>query len=169
MSKPAPNANDKPWLIFLFASVFFWIGGLFFWIIIKTGNIFYNLMPLAISVILTAVGALLYVIWIYRTILISLHNRLLFNPDAFETTATFIAVKNNGYTAVNSHVTYFETVIYDYEDENGVHRVVKSILSLLPEQADYLKQKGTFKIRCKGKISAIIEDIPGRDIYYNER
>ena len=84
MSKPAPNANDKPWLIFLFASIFFWIGGLFCWIIIKTGDIFYNLMPLAISAILTGVGALFYVIWIYRTILISLHNRLLFNPDSLQ-------------------------------------------------------------------------------------
>lgn len=169
MSKPVPNANDKPWIIFACATIFFWLGGLFCYVIINQGDILYNLLPLAISAILTVVGALFYVTWIYRTILISLHNRLLFNPDAFETTATFIAVKNNGYTAVNGHVTYFETVIYDYEDENGVHRVVKSILSLLPEQADYLKEKGTFKIRCKGKISAIIEDIPGRDIYYNER
>ena len=168
MSKPATNANDKPALLFLFASAFFWFGILFIWVLINEGDILYNLIPFAISAIITLAGFFFYLVWIYRTILISLHNKLLFNPDSFTTTARFISTIESSHTAVNDRVTIFETVTYEYDDENGVHREVKSILSLLPEQAEYLKQKQTFKIRCKGKISAIIEDIPGRDIYYNE-
>lgn len=169
MSKPTTNVNDKPWIIFLIATIFFWIGGLFCWIVIERGYILYNIMPLAISSILTVVGGILYVFWAHRIILIYLHNRLLFNPDSFETTATYSSSKISGYTSVNGNAAVFETMTYEYTDEKGVIRVVKSIMSLTPEQVDYLKQKETFKIRCKGKISAIIEDIPGRDIYYNER
>ena len=167
MSKPTINVNDKPWLIFLVATIFFWIGGLFCWIIIDRGNILYSLAPLAISAILTAVGGIFYVFWAYRTILIYLHNRLLFNPDSFETTATYSSSKVSGYTSVNGNSAVFETMSYEYTDEKGIIRVVKSIMSLTPEQVDYLKQKQTFRIRCKGRISAIIEDIPGREIYYN--
>ena len=104
MRKPATNANDKPALLFLFASVFFWFGILFIWVLINEGDILYNLIPFAISALITLAGFFFYLVWIYRTILISLHNKLLFNPDSFTTTARFISTIESSYTAVNDRV-----------------------------------------------------------------
>ena len=91
--------------------------------------------------------------------------KLLGDPDAYETIGRYIPKKVK-FTDVVHFGLSFEKIFFEYIDENGVHRIAKSVKGFAPEHAEYLKGVGQFKIRCKGKYTAIIEDLPGKPASY---
>ena len=49
---------------------------------------------------------------------------------------------------------------YRYKDEMGVQRIAQTSDTYTKKEHEYFKNKGTFKIRCQGKYSVIISDMP---------
>ena len=160
------DANNKPWLILLIAIVFVLGGGaaILFTPWLEMGSI--------IGLILCPVGILLFVFGLLRAIQISKVRNLMYDASAIETTANFVKSKVSSYTStsingVPTSMNVYRKIIYTYIDENGVSHTVKSTLSYFGNQVDYLKNLGAFRIKCKGKVSVIIEPLPDTNSNYN--
>lgn len=57
---------------------------------------------------------------------------------------------------------------YEYMDETGTLRRATSLDEYFLDGREWFKQKGTFKIRCRGKYSIIIENYLGEKVKENE-
>lgn len=160
------DANNKPWLILLIATIFILGGGaaIFFTPWLGMGSI--------IGLILCPIGILMFGFGILRTIQISRVNNLIYDASSIETTATFVSSKVSSYTStsingVPTSMNVYRKIIYTYIDEGGISHTVKSTFSYFNNQVEYLKNMGTFRIKCRGKVSVIIEPIPDTNSNYN--
>ena len=75
----------------------------------------------------------------------------------------FVVGKINVPTSLN----VYKKIIYTYTDENKIQQTCKSVLSYTSNQVQHLQNKGTFKIKCKGNLSAIIEELPAQNKNFN--
>ena len=136
--------------------------------------------------IFLVVGVIILCWAIYRTILIVKYNKLLKDTTVYITEATYMGSKLAGgtITQVGGHpmseggtiaslgdvplkASVYKKIKYTYRDEKGVTHNVISINSFTPNQVSFLEQKQTFKIKCKGNMSAIIEELPEMNPMYN--
>ena len=131
-----------------------------------------EIVPVVVTVLLVA-GVIMLAVAIANTFKVIKYNKLKKDPNAHFTTATFkdVIYKSTSSVSVNRMVTseneYF-TVVYDYTDETGFrHENVESVVWFVPKQVEYLKAKGSFSIRCKGGLSAIVEELPEANEDYN--
>ena len=169
------DANNKPILILVLSAIFI-LGG-FAGLIAALKNDFENkTLLIVVTIILIVVGILFLVYGILRQIALSKNNKLLKDPNAYETTATFVSSKLSSYSSSSvgvgginlpTSMNVYKKIIYSYTDEQGVQHTVKSTTSYFPNQVEFLKQKGTFKIKCKGKLSVITEEVPETNSRYN--
>lgn len=166
------DANNNPTLIIVLAVIFI-LGGLGSCVAV-IGN--FQAFLLVLGLILLAVGILFMVYGIKRKKTLKAYSELLNDPNAFMTTATFVKAKFASYSSTSvgvggislpTSVNVYKKIVYTYVDETGTTQNATSSLSYTPNQVDYLKEKGTFKIKCKGKVSVIIEEIPTQNKNFN--
>ena len=174
MGKKNRNVNDKPAFLLTIGSLFAVIGialVVAYFVVPK-----FPVLVIVVGAIFSAVGIFIVIFGIFRARAVKKHNELLKDENAYVTEATFIKSKFSSYQGsgvsvglVTAPITadIYKKIIYSYTDENGVYHEVKSIMSFVPKQAQFLKEKGTFKIKCKGKISAVIEELPDINAHYN--
>ncbi len=162
------DINNKPALILVFAAIFL-IGGIAGLIAAIGSKSEDKTLFLVITILLIVIGVVFVVYGSIRAKKITDRKKLLNDPNAFVTEATFIGAKMSSYSSsmttvagipVSGHMSVYKKVIYEYVDENGVKRTAKSNLSYFPKQIEYLKNLNKFKIKCKGNISEIIEEVP---------
>ena len=111
-----------------------------------------------------AVGILFVILALINFKGIREYKKLLADPSMYQTKATYIKKRIYGSSTTSGDVFY--RVYYSYRDEIGVEHTVQSVMSYTKEQAEHLESIRTFTIRCKGKLSAIIEEIPqARDLF----
>ena len=167
------DANNNPTLMFIISIIFIagGIGAIVANLIGATETLF-----LIVGIVLLLAGCAIFVYAILRTRVLKAYKKLLEDEFALVTDATFIGSKLSGYTSksvgvngfnVPTRVNVYKKIIYEYTDEFGIKRTVKSTLSYVSKQIEYLQQKHTFKIKCRGPISAIIEEVPEIDSRYN--
>lgn len=166
------DANNKPALI-LFLGILFLLGGGACAVFGFLKSI--NVLGIA-GLVLLAVGALVFVFGIIRAIKIKKYKALYNDPNARVTDAKFVKAKMSSYSTksigvgmidVPTSINVYKKIIYTYTDENGVEHTVTSLMSYTPNQVRHLESLGTFKIKCAGKDSAIIEDIPDENKHFN--
>ena len=158
------DANNNPKLIIAIAVVFI-LGG-------AVGSVALLKNPewwLALTITLFILGIIFLVFGIKRSKLLKSLEVLKADPLAFETTAKFVNAKLSSYASKSSSVNgvplsfnanVYKKIIYTYHDKNGVEHTAKSHLSYTQNQVDYLKDKRTYKIKCDGALSIIVEEIP---------
>ena len=166
------DANNNPVLIIVLGLLFL-VGGVVSLIILCKG---FNGLLLTVGLILTPVGILFIVFGIMRAKKLKAYKELLNNPNAHITDARFLKATFASYTSksfgvggisVPTSVNVYKKITYSYTDDNGMVQTGKSVLSYTPNQVEYLQNKGMFKIKCKGKVSAIIEEIPAQNKNFN--
>lgn len=166
------DANNNPKLIIVLGLIFA-IGGIGCLLILSRG---FSGLLLAVGLLLVSFGSLLFVFGILRAKKIKAYKNLLNNPNAFMTEAKFIKATFAGFSSesagvgrlqVTTSVNVYKKITYSYIDENQVEQTGKSILSYTPNQVEYLQQKGSFKIKCKGNLSCIIEELPAQNKNFN--
>lgn len=166
------DANNNPVLIIVLSIIFMFGGVASLLLTIKD----FSGWLLAIGLILTPVGILLLVFGILRAKMMKKYKELLNDPKAYITDARFVKATFAGYSSksagagrisVVTSVNIYKKIRYSYTDENGMVQTGKSVLSYTPNQVKYLSNKGIFKIKCKGNISAIIEEIPVQNKDFN--
>lgn len=169
------DINNKPALIFLFA-VLFLGGGLAGIIGFWNKDVEDKTFLLGVCAVFVVVGLYLTIYGIIRAVKLSTVKKLKDDPTAFVTDATFIKANFSSYSSssissgsvtVPTSINVFMKITYEYVDEMGEKHVVKSTSSYYPKQIEYLQQKGTFKIKCRGKYSEIIEEIPEVNSKFN--
>ena len=117
-----------------------------------------------------AIGILFVILALINFKGIREYKKLLADPSMYQTKATYIKKRIYGSSTTSVDVSdsadVFYKVYYSYRDEVGVEHTVQSVMSYTKEQAEHLKSIKTFTIRCKGKRSAIIEEMPqARDLF----
>ena len=129
---------------------------------------------LVFAAVLLIAGLICLVKTIGKTLKVVKYNILKKSSKAYLTTATFkkaiykTTIVITGMHRVLKSTNEYYTVVYDYTDETGArHENVESFVWLVPSQAEYLKAKGSFSIKCKGLLSAIVEEIPEVNSNYN--
>ncbi len=167
------DANNNPIFMFIIAVVF--IGGGLLAMIVKTEEAKPVWLTI-VGVVLLVAGVAIFAWAIYRAIVISKYNKLLKDTTAYMTEATFAGSKfaggsmtsvGAGGIAVPVKASVYKKVKYTYKDETGAMHTATSINSFTPNQVSFLEQKGTFKIKCKGSVSAIVEEVPNMNAMYN--
>ncbi len=169
------DINNKPFLILLIAAVFLicGIGGLVLGLRYTIEN---RRLMLIITILFAAIGVYLFIFGLMRLFTLSAHKKLSDDPNAYQTDATFVSSKFLSYNvnsvgALNVEVpvsaNVYKQIVYSYTDEHGNQHTAKSVLSYSLNQVKYLQQKGTFKIKCKGKASVIIEEFPSEEQIFN--
>lgn len=167
------DSNNNPLLMFIFGAIFTLAGLIILPLsIIKSMEVWVTI----IAGVLLVAGIIILVAAVLRTIVIKAYNQVLNDQNAFITQAEFVSAKFSNYTSttvgvgnveIPTKLNVYKKIIYTYTDEHGEQRTVKSILSYTPNQVEYLQNKGTFKIKCQGNISAIIEELPAMNSRYN--
>ncbi|MBQ8615368.1 MAG: hypothetical protein IJ415_02260 [Clostridia bacterium] len=166
------DANNNPVLVIVLGLIFA-IGGIACLAMLTKG---FSGMLLTIGLILTPIGILFIVYGIMRAKKVKAYKTLLNNPNAHITEARFVKATMSSYTSksfgvggisVPTSVNVYKKIHYSYTDENGMAQTGKSVLSYTPNQVEYLQNKGMFKIKCKGKLSAIVEEIPAQNANFN--
>ena len=171
------DTNNKPLAIFVCSALFIFAGiGAIILNFVKNFEGLASVVIFAFCAVFEIVGIIMLVYGIIRTKAIKAMNKVLNDESAYTTTAKFIGSKISGYSKTDvkvanveipTSINVFHKIIYSYVDENGVERTVRSVLTYFPQQAKYLKEKGEFAIKCKGKVSAIIEELPEVSGRYN--
>lgn len=166
------DANNNPVLIIVFSLIFV-IGGIACLAMLTKE---FDGLLLAVGLILTPIGICLLVFGVMRTKKLKAYKRLLNNPNAYITEGKFLKAKFAGYSQksvglngmnIPTSINVYKKVIYTYTDEKGLVQTGKSILSYTPNQVEYLQNKGTFKVKCEGNVSCIIEEIPTQNKDFN--
>ena len=174
MGRKNRNINDKP-IALLFIGLLFTLPGIAliisYFLVEK-----FPVLVVVVGGVFAAVGLFILIFSIFRLKAMKKYKELLNDPNAYVTDAKFIRSKFSSMqgsgvsvglvTAPISGDIYMK-VVYSYTDENGQYHEVKSINSFVPKQARFLQEKGTFKIKCKGAVSAIIEEVPDINGLFN--
>lgn len=159
------DINNNP-IMLIFLSLIFLATGIVCLVMLTTD---FNGILLLIGCLFTPVGLVLLVNGFYRAVKLSQYKKLLNDPNAYETQAKFITSKVSSYKSqtvstsgatLPTSVSIYKKIIYSYTDENGDEQTVKSLLSYTINQIEYLQGKEVFKVKCKGKLSAITEQLP---------
>ena len=165
------DINNKPAFILVLAVIFIG-GGLAGFINVFNSDFEYRTLFLIVTPILMLCGLIFAVYGTIRLFKLNKAKKLKNDPDAYVTDATFVKANFSSYSSlsfwiipisINAH----KKITYEYVDETGVKHVAKSTLSYFPKQVEYLREKGAFKIKCKGKDSVIIEELPESKSLYN--
>ena len=160
------NVHDHP-VAFTVLSLILCVGGIFAIFYMFTPEGIFDFRVFLIAMVLITFGFLCLFMNFRRLVALAIHERLLYDLTAYETKAKLIH-SSVTYTITNPEGITFEAITYAYRDENGIYREVVSIKGIDYGSIQYLRQKEDgFKIRCKGKYSAIIEEIPGKIMYFN--
>ena len=169
------DINNKPVLILVLAAIFLG-GGLAGFIDVFYSDYEYRTLFLALTPVLIVVGVIFVVYGTLRLVKLNTAKKIKNDPNAHVTDATFVkanlssfssASVGNGLFAIPVSINAYKKITYEYVDETGEKHVTKSNVSYFPKQIEYLQQKGTFKIKCQGKESVIIEEIPESKSLYN--
>lgn len=169
------DINNKPAFIFVLAAIFF-SGGLAGLIIFWNEEFEYKIWVMIALAVLMVAGVIFVVYGSLRLVKLTKSKRLKNDPNAFVTDATFIKANFSSYSsssigvggiAIPTSLNVYKKITYEYVDEMGEKHVVKSNLSYFPKQIEYLQRKGTFKIKCCGKYSEIIEELPEVNSTFN--
>jgi hypothetical protein len=175
------DANNNPVLIAVLGVLFAGFGGLAVYLgatqkMVSEDGTDSSKMLLLIGAVLAAVGVLFIVLSIIRGKAIKAYKALLADDGAYQTKATFLRKKLSSTTSssvgvgrvnVPTSVHVFYKVFYSYKDETGVEHTVKSTMSYTREQAEHLESLQTFAIRCRGNVSAIVEEMPQTNSMFN--
>ena len=93
-----------------------------------------------------------------------IYKRLCSDPMAYTTDATYFEDTQLEEMAkkLSSLASMIQDtpLLYKYKDEMGVQRIAQTSDTYTKKEHEYFKNKGTFKIRCQGKYSVIISDMP---------
>lgn len=172
MSKNGDVFN-KPWALYT-------MSGLFLALAIGSLVLFFtkekNVIFLIIAGVFALVGLIILPIAIVRGIQLKKYKALISDNSAYVTKARFVGSRISNYSSQSIGVgklnvpvaaNVYRKIIYTYYDENGVQHTVKSKLSYFKNQVEYLKNMEEFAIKCKGKLSAIIEPVPENNKDFN--
>lgn len=166
------DANNNPVAMIVLGALFT-IGGIVCLIMLTSA---FNPLLALVGVILPICGLIFLVFGILRAKTLKKYKELYNDPNAYVTDAKFIKATVSSYKSrsvevggidVPTSINIYKKITYSYVDENGVAQTVKSAWSYTPNQADFLQNKGTFKIKCKGSLSAIIEEVPEQNKRFN--
>ena len=131
---------------------------------------------IVVCAFLTLVGLAIFIYSIINLIKVNKCLKLMKNPLAYETTATFIKIKDAGSTTtsvgvngveVPTSINVYKKVVYEYTDQLGTNHTVTSTLKYVRIQAEHLQKLGKFKIKCNGALSVITEELPQPKSNYN--
>ena len=175
------DANNNPVLMGVLGVLFGGFGGLAVYLgatqkMVAEDGTDSSKILLLIGAVLLAVGVLLVVFAFVRGKAIKEYKALLNDESAYQTKATFIRKKLSSTTSssvgvgrvnIPTSVHVFYKVFYSYKDETGAEYTVKSTMSYTREQAEHLESLQTFAIKCKGKVSAIVEELPQTKDLFN--
>ena len=160
------DINNNPKLIIILGIIFFVLGSVFSVLsIVKTTEAWAIIVALAILII----GVVIIVYGVLRCKAVKALKVLSDDNSAYITNANFIKAKFASYSLKTNSINgipfkanarIFKKVIYSYTDQNGEFQTVKSAISYASNQVEYLQNLKSFKIKCDGKRSIIIEDIP---------
>ena len=160
-------------ILLLVAGVLFIAGGVFSVVAYAKGA---SDIMIWVAVGCFALAALCLTFGILRLVKVNKCKALIEDPNAYTTEAKFIKSVMVSYSTrsvgvgnidVPTSINVYKKVVYEYADENGNYQKVKSVFKYFPKQVDFLKEKGTFKIKCKGKLSAIMEEMPDDNSRFN--
>ena len=169
------DANNNPILIGILGAVLVAFGGVAFFAGIASKDDSATMLML-IGALFLAIGAIMFVFAFIRGKAIKAYKDLLNNPSAYQTKATYIKKRlcstnstsvGVGRVDIPTSIHVFYKVYYSYTDEFGMNHDVKSTMSYTREQAEHLESLGTFAIKCKGEISAIVEELPSTKNLFN--
>lgn len=172
MGKTSDPMN-RPWKLFLFTAFMMMVGFVFIVMAILFDS---NLICFIVAGTFFVISFILLGIAIYRQNVMKKYNALLRDDSAMITMAEFKGAKFSNYSSrtitignktITTGFTVFRKIIYSYVDEAGVQHTVKSKISYFKNQVEYLRQKGMFAIKCKGRESAIIEPVPENNKNFN--
>ena len=159
------DANNNPLLVMILGIVFLLGGGGLTAFAILQNK--YAFLGAAIPFIL--IGIFFIVFSILRSKIMKKAKLLEADGNAFIAKAKFVKATFSGYTAKQSSIggvpisgdlKVYKKIHYTYVDQNGVAQKGKSIFSYTDNQVRYLKSLGEFDIKCDGKFSVIIQEIP---------
>ena len=166
------DANNNPIVMIVLGAIFSVAGIVCLIMLAKEFNPLFAL----VGAVLAVCGVAFLVFGILRGKTLKAYKNLLNDPNALVTDAQFIKATVSSYKSrsigvggidVPTSINIYKKITYSYVDEKGVKQTVKSVLSYTPNQADFLQNKGTFKIKCKGDFSAIIEELPEQNKRFN--
>jgi len=166
------DANNNPILIIVLPIIFILSGCMCLLLTLKS----FDALVLLIGCILLLAGIALFIFGIKRSKMLKAYKSILNNPNSHITEATFIKATISSFTSktvgVNGRslptsINVYKKIKYSYTDENGVQQIGKSVLSYTSNQVKFLQNKGKFRIKCCGKISVIIEEIPEQNANFN--
>lgn len=174
MGKKNRNINDKPGALIAIGLLFLLpgIALIISYFLVKN----FPILVVIVGAVFAAVGLFIFIFGILRTKTMKKYKALLNDPNAYTTDATFIRSRFSsmqgssvsvGFVTAPISADIYKKIIYSYTDQNGQHHEVKSIMSFVPNQVRYLEQKGTFKIKCDGAVSAVIEELPDISATFN--
>ncbi len=135
-----------------------------------------NMAFLIVAGLFALVGFIFLPIAIVKWKQMKRYKELIKDESAYITKARFVRSKITNYQSRSAGVgkinipisaDVYRKIIYTYYDENGVQHTVKSQLSYFKNQVEYLKNKEEFMIKCRGKVSAIIEPVPENNKDFN--
>ena len=163
------DAHNNPALIFVLSAILLILGCA---VTVLYVVFVLPIIVLVVGLVFVAAGIWLVIFGALRLKKIKAYKSVLENPNAFVTTATFVSARVSSYSSVRvGHIpvkaNVYKKITYDYQDEMGITHRVKSTLSYVPNQIAYLREKGTFAIKCKGNVSVIIEELPKMNDMYN--
>ena len=167
------DINNTPWALYL-TSILFGVVGVVGFVMYFTREKEIFFLILGGLFLLIALCVLPYAI--VRTKAIKIYKEILHDESAFITTGTFVKSKFSSYQRSSTRVgkldvtlntNIYRKIVYTYVDEKGVKHTVKSKISYLKNQVEYLKNKGVFAIKCRGKDSVIIEPVPENNKSFN--
>lgn len=146
-------------VLFLFMGAMLLIFGLLF-ISVAMNESGDTLVFKIVGIMFTVVGSGFFIVWLRSFIILRATNRLYKDPNAYVTSATLIDyyAHSSEYSGNNRPIVNYYMVIYEYVDENGITREVKSKINFSEKEVVALEKIKTFSIKCKGKRSCIIED-----------
>ena len=170
--KKSSDINNKPISIIIIGSVITILGSVFGVLGISKSKVVFGIVGLLFLV----VGLAVLAFGILKFIKLKKYKELYNDPNAYVTEAKFIKAKMSGYSTksvgvgsidIPTSINVYKKIIYSYVDETGVEQTVKSVLTYTPNQVEHLQKMGTFKVKCKGKQSAIMEEVPNENKHYN--
>ena len=152
------DLKNKPLLLVILGCIVAFGGLVFIPILFSSFSV-----PVLIFGLILILGGV--VIIVYGSLKLKTFNKikeLLKDETAYITEATYIkatvASTNSMVLFSPSAAERYRKVVYKYTDESGVNHTATSYITYNDKQVDYLKNKGVFKIKCKGELSVIIEE-----------
>lgn len=170
--KKSSDVNNSPVAILVIGTIFTVGGGLLGAFGFLKSKALIGVLGLG----LLAIGLIILAYGILKATKLKKYKALYNDPNAHLTDAKFIKAKLSSYSSksvgvgnldIPTSINVYKKIIYSYVDETGVEHTVKSLLSYTPNQVEYLQNLGTFKVKCSGNLSAVVEEVPNENKHFN--